>query len=666
MPTDSYARISNPRLLVVVRVGLIIVFTFMTVAGLLSIPANFQENRNFITAIPDLVHSLSNLGMSVDAGATYNFALLLVQDLLFSAAGFIIFLYRSDDWLAILTSCIFVGNGIAGLIYAHSGFPILGLLVVLHVIVAVLPIFPFLCLFPDGRFLPRWSRWLIPICTVLCLPLIYRNYLYWVYNIDVGEANGIGALLLVFWTIGTGFLLLRLRRAKVAVQRQQIKQVFGGMLAVIGALSISILSASLPMLAANALLNVIIVPLLSSIGSIFLVLAITLAILRYGLWEIDLVLNRSIVYFGMVIVLGLVFLAILLVLQAGLQAALGSQQTTIAAMISAGAVAALFNPARLRLQHLVDRQIFGLRVDLSKVSKAEQQPDIKLGRRDTSNLIGKQLGPYEVSDLIGRGGMGEVYLANQPSLGRQVAIKILPRHLSTDPEFLARFEREARIVANLHHPNIINVFDFGEIDGLYCMVMEYIQGQGLDGLLRERKVLPLEEAQPLITQVADALDYAHGQGIIHRDIKPSNIMLRYVSNPPNRLHAILMDFGLTKLADSESGLTQGNDILGTLAYTAPEQITASGKVDHRADIYAFGVMCYEMLTGKQPFVERNQAALLFAHLQRPAPDPRTINPDLSPEAASAILQALDKTPDNRPQSTGAFAAQLSSAVLSKA
>jgi serine/threonine protein kinase len=421
-----------------------------------------------------------------------------------------------------------------------------------------------------------------------------------------------------------------------------------------------------PVLGTGALLNVVILPLVANIGTIILAISLTSAILRYRLWEIDLVLNRGLVYVGVVIVLGLIFIGVVVILQAGLGAVLGAQQTTVAAMLSAGAVAILFNPARLRLQRLVDRQLFGLRVDLSQVSKANQQPDVKPGHRDTSNLIGKQLGPYEVRDLIGRGGMGEVYLASQPSLSRQVAIKILPQHLSADPEFRARFEREARIVANLHHPNIINVFDFGEIDGLYCMVMEYIQGQGLDGLLRERKVLPFEEALPIITQIADALDYAHSQGIIHRDIKPSNIMLRPVSNPPHRLHAILMDFGLTKLADSESGLTQGNNILGTLAYTAPEQITASGKVDHRADIYAFGVMCYEMLTGKQPFAERNQAALLFAHLQRPAPDPRAINPDLPPEVASAILQALAKVPDNRPQSTGVFASQLSSAALSKA
>jgi serine/threonine-protein kinase len=256
--------------------------------------------------------------------------------------------------------------------------------------------------------------------------------------------------------------------------------------------------------------------------------------------------------------------------------------------------------------------------------------------------------------------MGEVYRGHHPTLGRTVAIKVLPHESARNPEFQIRFEREARTVATLRHPNIVNVFDYGESNGTFYMVMEYIEGQTLSDILHERKTLPLIESVPVIREIASALDYAHEQGVIHRDVKLSNIMLRQISSTGSTTphqQAILTDFGLIKLVGSGSGVTQTGGV-GTLAYMAPEQIMSAREVDKRADIYSLGVMSYQMLTGQLPFTTDNLAQLVFAHLQQPPPDPREVSPDLPAYVAKAILRAMAKDPGERPASASTFAAML--------
>jgi serine/threonine-protein kinase len=204
------------------------------------------------------------------------------------------------------------------------------------------------------------------------------------------------------------------------------------------------------------------------------------------------------------------------------------------------------------------------------------------------------------------------------------------------------------------------VFDYGESGGTYYMVMEYIEGHPLSDILHERRLLPLEEAIPLVNDIASALGYAHEQGVVHRDVKPSNIMLRQVSSAGSTTphqQAILTDFGLIKLAGSGSGLTQSGAI-GTLAYMAPEQIMSAHQVDNRADIYSLGVMTYQMLTGKLPFASENPAQLVFAHLQQPPPDPRAVCPDLPIHTAKMLMRAMAKDPRERPSTAGAFATAL--------
>lgn len=202
----------------------------------------------------------------------------------------------------------------------------------------------------------------------------------------------------------------------------------------------------------------------------------------------------------------------------------------------------------------------------------------------------------EILELLGAGGMGAVYKARQPSLGRLVAVKILPSQVATDPAFAERFAREARALASLNHPNIVTVYDSGEQDGLYYFVMEYVDGVNLREAIAAGQMTP-EAALAVVRQICDALTYAHEEGVVHRDIKPENILI------DSRSRVKIADFGLAKLlhrSPMELTLTATYQVMGTLSYMAPEQLDRPLEVDHRADIYSLGVVFYELLTGELP------------------------------------------------------------------
>jgi serine/threonine protein kinase len=237
----------------------------------------------------------------------------------------------------------------------------------------------------------------------------------------------------------------------------------------------------------------------------------------------------------------------------------------------------------------------------------------------------------EVLELIGQGGMGAVYRARQPTLDRTVALKILAPHLVQDPAFAERFSREARTLARLSHPHIVSIHDFGEADGLYYLVMEYVDGATLREVMRAGR-LSAADALGLVPQLCDALQFAHETGIVHRDIKPENILLDHAGNVK------IADFGLAKLIapDRVDGvsLTISGAVLGTPVYMAPEQIEHPLDVDHRADIYAVGVVFYEMLTGELP-------------LGRFVPPSRKVEVDVRVD--EVVLKALEKEPRLRYQ-----------------
>ena len=211
--------------------------------------------------------------------------------------------------------------------------------------------------------------------------------------------------------------------------------------------------------------------------------------------------------------------------------------------------------------------------------------------------LNRLLPNLEVIELIGKGGMGSVYKARQQDLDRVVAVKILPKEVQGDPHFGDRFLREARTLAKLNHPNIVAVYDFGQVDGLFYFVMEYVDGVTLRDTIATNKVTP-EEALRIIPELCEALQFAHEEGVVHRDIKPENILL------DRRGRVKIADFGLAKLLRSDeaatSNLTETHQVMGTVRYMAPEQMTTSKGVDHRADIYSLGVVFYELLTGELP------------------------------------------------------------------
>jgi serine/threonine-protein kinase len=270
-------------------------------------------------------------------------------------------------------------------------------------------------------------------------------------------------------------------------------------------------------------------------------------------------------------------------------------------------------------------------------------------------LLGKTLGKYQVSEHLGHGGMAEVYLGRQLNLERQVAIKVLHPFLADETGFVTRFQREARIVATMRHPNIVQVYDFdhNEEHDIYYMVMEYIQGPTLKARLEENNI-DVEEAVFIAASIADALDYAHRREMVHRDIKPGNIMFTDEGQP------VLADFGIARML-SLTGLTASGAMVGTPAYMAPE--IGSGESGIAAsDIYSLGVVLYEMATGRLPFEAEVPMGLVMKHINDPVPSPSQLNPDISSELEEAMLGALAKKPQDRFDNAGKMATALREAM----
>ena len=260
-----------------------------------------------------------------------------------------------------------------------------------------------------------------------------------------------------------------------------------------------------------------------------------------------------------------------------------------------------------------------------------------------ASLEGQTLGRYRVLEPLGRGGMARVYRAYHPQLDRYVAIKVLRSDLMDDEEFLARFQREARAVAALRHPNIVQVFDFDVQGGLYYMVMELLEGDTLKRRLNDYRVrgerMPLGETVRILLDVLDGLAYAHSEGMVHRDIKPSNVLLT------SRGQAVLGDFGIAQIVGGTRHTVSGA-LMGTLSYMAPEQ-GMEGHSDVRSDIYSLGIILYEMLIQRPPFEADTPLAVLMKHVNDPLPLPRAIDPDLPEPFERLVLKALSKGPDDR-------------------
>lgn len=256
------------------------------------------------------------------------------------------------------------------------------------------------------------------------------------------------------------------------------------------------------------------------------------------------------------------------------------------------------------------------------------------------SLEGQQLGPYRIVAQLGSGGMATVYKAYHPRLDRYVAIKMMHQAFLQDQNFLARFEREAQIVARLEHPHIIPIFDFADFNGQPYLVMKFVEGRTLKAVLNERS-LTLDDILRMMPAIADALDYAHRRGVLHRDIKPSNIII------DNEGVAYLTDFGLARMAQLGESTLSHDVLLGTPHYISPEQALGRREITPRTDIYSLGVILYELVVGRVPFSADTPFAIIHDHIYRPLPKPSEINPDITPEVEAVLVKALAKDPNDR-------------------
>jgi len=273
-----------------------------------------------------------------------------------------------------------------------------------------------------------------------------------------------------------------------------------------------------------------------------------------------------------------------------------------------------------------------------------------------NELAGQSLGGYQLEEEIGHGSMGVVYRGKQIALGREVAIKVLPMGLARDVSYVARFIREAQIIAGLNHPNIVHIYDAGQQNKLLYFVMEYVQGPTLANLLSLDGTIPQHLALEYGAQIADALDAAYKErDVIHRDIKPENLML-------NRWGKIkVMDFGLAR-ATGHQPITVARTLVGSIYYASPEQVWGS-TLDNRSDVYALGVVLYEMVTGQRPFTGRSMPELTQAILAGSVRSPSTLNEEITPELERIILTAMARDREERYEDAGLMARDLRALLL---
>ena len=595
----------------------------------------------------------------------YVLPLHLVSALAFVGVSVVLAVRRYTNWMAWITAVMLVSMGLGlinPIIYIlHITRPELTLLSSLVGAVAGLSFSYFLYSFPLGYF----SSTKVTVVGIIAMVwFTLTNGLLDVLNwADIGMlySDYVVPLSVISFVLYGAPLLIRpeFHQKEIATtQQQQFKLIGGGLSLALGGYVISAVRA---IIISSVSLNSPTILIINLIADVLLTVALTavpvtigLAIMRHRLWDVDFLINRSLVYGVLTVVLAALIVIELLIFQWLLRLITGQEQVTVALIIAAMVSGSLFQPTRRRLQRFVDQQLYGIHIPYDAMTKKDEAKETAV-----SPPSQQQLGPYQVQELIGQGGMAEVFKGQHTTLNRTVAIKMMRTDQAQKSDFQTRFEREAQAIAQLRHPHIIEIFDFGRADNTYYMVMDYIAGQSLSDYLQANNGrIPHPEALTYITHIASALDYAHAQNIVHRDIKPSNVMLQPETAANNNPYsAILTDFGIAKIRGGGTAITR-TGMVGTLDYIAPEQIQDARDVDGRADVYALGVMAYQLLTGQLPFQGSNPAAILIAHMQQPPPDPRQYAPHLSETTTTAIHKALAKKPSDRFATAGQLAASL--------
>jgi serine/threonine-protein kinase len=290
------------------------------------------------------------------------------------------------------------------------------------------------------------------------------------------------------------------------------------------------------------------------------------------------------------------------------------------------------------------RSLGDIMIEIGFLTRSQLDLALAEQRRRLKDLV---VGPYHIIDKLGQGGMGAVYRAQVPDTGVEVALKLLPKRLSNDPNFLARFHREANLGMELNHQHIVRTIDFGESKGTYYIAMEVVEGGTLDHHLNVSGAIPERTALKITRDLLSAMQYAHEKGLIHRDIKPSNILF------DREGRSKLSDFGLAKAHEPDPQFMNHGTTVGTPHYMAPEQALGE-ELDIRADLYALGATLYHAVTGRTPF-SGSSAAVMHSHLKRELPPPETLNPALSPGCVAIIKQLMAKERKDRYKTPAAAA-----------
>jgi predicted Ser/Thr protein kinase len=658
--TDSHTltatHINNPRTLLMVR-GLWLVL-LVTVLGsfLISLPNYFLVLRDSPYWGGGYAEVLNRLRISRGAFAAYFLIMETTTVAIQSVIAILVFSRRSEDWMALLVSMMGVFMGVGTVLAVHQLSLTLGSVILIG---AALLLYLTLLLFPDGTFQPAWSKYTLIIVIPLALFASVLQSAMLGGRLQGAQTVIIANTFFSLFYVGLFSQIYRYQRILTPLQRQQTKWIVLGFAWWLTAMTLYVgIQAFFPALRYPAMFHQSTIYELPSFLAMFILVPLIvisvnlvpasfmLSIVRYRLWNIDFAVNRTLVYTGQTMMALLVFGLSFFLFQLLLRAVLGMEQEAAAAAVAAVVAAGLANTMRRHARRVVDRYLFGLRFDLDELRAAHQHRQIT----NPGALTGKVLDSYEVLDVIGKGGMGEVYKGVRDN--ETVAIKTMLLEIAQDMDMRERFHREAEIGMALHHSHIVKVFASGDIEGMPYMVMEYVTGQDLCDYLKVGDKLDEETATKIMHNICAALDTAHQKGYVHRDLKPANIMIK------TNGEAVLMDFGVTKMADATSSLT-GTGAIGTIDYMAPEQIMSSRAVDRRADIYALGVMLYEVMTGEKPF-SGSPAQVMFAHLQQPPPDPRDVHEAIPRPIARAIMQAMSKKPEDRFQSAGEFAQALKS------
>jgi len=640
------------------------VFAILSLAAVvffvMGVPLYYENSVEILLQDIDTLTGLQELGMSNPFYAAYQTSLVILLAIGFGIAGSIIFWNKSDEWVALLVAFTLIGQGANALGLLRQTALLPGLEIPVNIVIgAVLFGLPLSCyLFPDGKIPRGWLKYVAGVWAFwLLISIFWKSF-----PINLFDLTGRGELIYLFSllaVLSTGIYAQvdRYRRTANPIKREQLKWVvFGVTVSILVASGTNIFlvfykMASVP--GSASLLVHMFVQTLSLIAQMTVPIAMVFSMLRYRLYDIELVINRSLIIGILTIFLGLLFTGILFGMQAIFRAVTHNESPPpIAIVIATAVVVSVFNPTLKTARNFVNKKIFGIDFNFTEA----QRRNTKLEKASHMPLHAvADIGGYTGLELVARGGMGEIYKARHPSLNRLIAIKVLSLYFKGDADFNKRFAREAEMMAQLKHPNIINIYDYGEQAGLPYIAMEYLTGDTLSHVLKEKHRLTLDESLPLLRDIASALDFAHTQGIVHRDIKPSNVMVESISTAggSRSQRAILMDFGIARFVDERTKLTITGDMLGTADYISPEQIQGASELDGKADQYSLAILVYQMLTGKKPFERHNTWAMIRAHLDEPAPDPREIA-QIPDSAAQAIMKALSKKPEERFETVGTF------------